>query len=178
MQKSLADYWWLVVIRGVIGIIFGLALVAYPFKTASVVALLIGLFMMIDGLILSISSFVQIKNNDKWWVLLIRGLFGIMVGLALFSWPGITIKVLFFLISIWLIFVGILMLVTAIAIRKESEMEWFVAANGIVSLFLGFFMYSSPELTFAFLGILVGIFKLISGVLTTAFGFKLHGLKN
>lgn len=177
MIKALAQYWWLIAARGILAVIFGLLAIAYPFKTATFVALVVGLFIMIDGIIQGITSLTQIKKDEHWWVLLFKGILGLMIGLAIFSWPGLTIKVLFFLVSIWMIFVGVLLLVMAFVVRKETEMEWFIAANGIISLFLGFFFYSSPEITFALMSIIIGLFALISGIITTALGIKLQSYK-
>lgn len=178
MVKSLVQAWWLVILRGVIAIIFGLALLAAPVKSSVVVTALVGLFILIDGVIVTITSLFSMKKNEKWWVLLLWGIIGILVGAAIFAYPGITLKILFFLFALWLLLIGILLLVTAIAVRKESEMEWFLAANGIVALILGVLFLGNPEVTFTILAVLIGLFALFSGILTTAFGFKLHGLKS
>ena len=178
MIQSLVKAWWLVVLRGVIAIIFGLALLASPVKNAVVITALMGLYILIDGVVVSISSLFTIKSNDHWWVLLLWGLVGILVGAAIFAYPGVTIKILFFLSALWLLLIGMLLLITAIIVRKESEMEWFLAANGIVALLLGILFLSNPQVSFTILAVLTGLFALFSGILTTAFGLKLHGLKS
>jgi len=178
MVKSLIQAWWLVILRGVVAIIFGLALLAAPVKSSVVITALVGLFILLDGVIVSISSLFTIKDNKHWWILLLWGLVGILVGAAIFAYPGITLKVLFFLFALWLLLIGILLLVTAIVVRKESEMEWFLAANGIVALILGVLFLGNPQVSFTIMAVLVGLFALFSGILTTAFGFKLHGLKS
>lgn len=177
MIKTLADLWWLVVIRGLVALIFGLGLIAYPIKTVLVVTVIVGLWLMIDGVISSIVSLFQIKKNEHWWVLLLKGIVGILVGAAIFSWPGITIKALFLLMTLWFLLMGILFIVTAIIIRKESEMEWLVAATGITSLILGVLLYGNPYASVVLFSVVVGLFALVSGITTTVFGIKLHGIK-
>ncbi len=178
MTKTLADYWWLIAIRGIIGLLFGLALIASPVKTVVVVTVLVGLWLMVDGVVTSIVSLFQIKKNDHWWLLLLRGIVGILLGVAIFSWPGITIQALFLLITIWLIVMGILMIVTAIIIRRESEMEWLIAATGITALILGALLYGNPYGSVVLFSVVIGLFALVSGITTTAFGIKLHGVKS
>jgi len=178
MHKSLTDYWWLVVLRGIIALIFGLALIAYPGKTATVVIALIGLYLLIEGIIVSISALFSIKKNDHWWVLLLRGILTLLVGVAIFSWPQATVAVLFFLFALWLLIMGIFFVVTAIIVRKETEMEWFLVAAGVVSLLMGVLLINNPYASFTIIAILTGIYAIVSGILITSFGFKLKSFKH
>lgn len=178
MHKTLIDSWWLIILRGIVTLLFGLILIASPVKTVTVVTALIGLLMLIEGILGSLMSFFTIGKTDKWWLLLLQGVFSILIGLAVFNYPGITVAVLFFLFSMWLIVIGIVMIVIAIIVRKETEIEWFLAGTGIVSLIIGILLINNPSSSFSIIAMLAGIYALISGTMITAFGFKLRSLQS
>lgn len=176
MHKSLTELWWLVLIRGLIALLFGLVLISSPVKTTVVVTALVGLYLLIEGIVTSIIGLLSIKKNDKWWLIILQGLFALLVGLAIFNYPGLTVALLLFLFALWLVIAGILLIITAIVVRKETEHEWLILGNGLVALLLGILVMNHPQATFAVVAVFVGIYALIAGILTTAFSFKLRGL--
>ncbi len=177
MYKDLTEHWWLVLLRGLIGLLFGLVLIASPVKTAVVVTALVGLYLLIEGIVVAIQGLMSMKKNDKWWLVFLQGLLALLVGIAIFSAPGMTVQFLLFLFALWLVVIGILSIITAIVIRKETEHEWLILGNGLVALLLGILVINHPSATFAFIALVVGIYAIVAGIMTTAFAFKLRSLK-
>ncbi|MFC1649711.1 HdeD family acid-resistance protein [Patescibacteria group bacterium] len=178
MLRTLSDHWWLVVLRGIVGLIFGIALIAWPAKTAVVVIALIGLLLLVDGIIMSVLALFSIRKNDHWWLILLQGALSLIIGVVIFNYPQATVAILFFLFALWLILMGIFMIVTAIIVRHETEMEWFVIASGVVSLILGVLVINNPYASFTLMAVLSGLYALVTGILMTSFGFKLKTVRN
>lgn len=174
--KAITDYWWLVVLRGVIGVMLGLAAIAMPLKTVGLLVLIVGLFLILDGAINIIVSLLSVKKNEHWWVLLLQGLLGLLIGLAVFSWPEATVKLLLFLFAVWLLAVGVSLIVTAILTRKENYGGWFLVVGGLLSLLFSILLFSNPAQTVSAVTIIVGIVVFVSGLMTTAFGLELRAL--
>ncbi|HSL70204.1 MAG TPA: DUF308 domain-containing protein, partial [Longimicrobiales bacterium] len=115
----LSQYWWLILLRGAIWILFGIALFAQPGITLVALTLLFGAFVLVDGIGNIVSAIGGRKQHEHWWVLLLVGLCGVGVGVLTFYSPGLTALALLFYIAIWAIATGLLAIVAAIRLRKE-----------------------------------------------------------
>ena len=84
MLKTLSHYWWLVVLRGVLAIIFGVLAFIWPDITIGALVLLFGIYALVDGISALASGIANRTDNRRWWVLLLEGLRG-MVGFLAFG---------------------------------------------------------------------------------------------
>ena len=175
MYKELVDKWWLLALKGVFALILGLILIAYPVKTQVVITWIIGLFALIEGLLVSLLAIINHKKFEHWGLLLIRGIFGILLGLVLFAWPGLSLAVILFLTSLWLLVVGIVLIFEAVSLRKEDVGEWLIAALGLILILFGIFIMSNPQLSLSILGVVMGLMMLLNGIINIALGFQLRG---
>lgn len=176
--KAITDYWWLVVLRGLLGVGLGLAAIAMPLKTVGLLVLIVGLFLILDGAINITVALLSVRKNEHWWVLLLQGLIGLLIGLAVFSWPEATTKLILFLLAIWLLVMGISLLVTALLTRKENYGGWFLVVGGLLSLLFAMVLMSNPAQTVAAITMIVGVVVFVSGMMTTAFGLELRALRS
>jgi uncharacterized membrane protein HdeD (DUF308 family) len=71
------NYWWLLAIRGLLAVLFGLAALVFPGLTLLVLVLLFGAFAVANGVMAVIISFQGRNVFPQWWLLLIEGLLGI-----------------------------------------------------------------------------------------------------
>src|SRR5690349_8723044 len=90
MLHTLADNWWLVLLRGIAGIVFGVLAFAWPALTLVTLVLLYGAYALVDGIVALAAAFSRHGSPlPRWWLILI-GLLGLAVGVMTFMWPGIT----------------------------------------------------------------------------------------
>jgi len=138
LLRALAANWWLLLLRGIAAIAFGLLSVVWPGITLLTLTFLWGTYATSDG-IFALGAGVSGKGDEiapRWWLALI-GLTGMFVGLLTFVWPGITAQVLLVFIASWAILTGLLHSWGAIQLRKEIEVEWMLALSGLLSATLG-----------------------------------------
>jgi uncharacterized membrane protein HdeD (DUF308 family) len=171
--RDMSASWWVVTLRGVVLALIGIAFLAWPGKSLMIITLLLGLMILLDGVLAAISGIISIGKDKHWWVTLIQGGLGIAIGLAILSWPGITLQLIFFLVAIWIIINGILFMVFAIASRKEHYGNWNLTVLGIVALVFGLVIMANPVESVQILMILVGIYAIISGIMNIALGLDL-----
>ena len=96
---TLTRNWWVVLIRGVAGVLFGIATFFAPGVSLAVLVLLFGAYALIDG-VLAVTSAVRRRGvSDRWWMLLVEGLVGIAAGIVTLVWPGITALALLYVIA-------------------------------------------------------------------------------
>src|SRR5262249_34692901 len=128
----LARNWWLVALRGVAGIIFGILAFVMPGITLATLILLFGIYALADG-VLDVIAAVRggRRQEERWWALLIEGLVSIAAGVVALARPGLTAVVLLYLIAAWAIVTGVFELVAAFRLRHRITGEiWLVLSGG------------------------------------------------
>lgn len=173
---TLSRNWWLVVLRGVLGIAFGIITVVAPAISLTALVLLFGAYAFADG-VLAIATAVRRRvTTERWWILLLEGLVGIGAGLVTLFLPGITALVLLYIIAGWAVATGILELVAAVRLRKAIKHEWLLAIGGIASIAFGVLIALFPGAGALALVIWIGAYAFVFGTLLVALGFRLRGL--
>lgn len=177
MFITLSKNWWIFVVRGLFAIIFGLLALIWPSLTLFALVLFFGAYVLADGVFQVYSAISRREDFDRWWLLLLEGLFGIIFGILTFAWPGITSFVLLILIASWAFITGLLEIAAAIQLRKEIENEWLLAFSGIISIALGFLMIIWPATSALAFAFMVGIYAVMFGVALIVLGFRLKNWK-
>ncbi len=168
---ALARNWWIIMLRGVAAVVFGLLAFVWPVITLFVLILMYGTFALFDG-VLSIAAAVR-GGGARWWLLLV-GLLGIVVGAVTLAWPGVTGFVLLLFIAGWSIASGILQIVGGVRLRKEIANEWFLIASGVLSVLFGLLLAAFPGAGALGLVLAIGAFAVVYGVLLIGFSLRLR----
>ena len=172
----LARNWWLVALRGLAGVLFGLMTLIAPELSLAALVIVFGAYALVDGVLAIVSAVRRRGETKQWWGLVLEGVAGIAAGVITLLWPGITALALLYLVAAWAVVTGILEIVTAIRLRKAIEGEWLLALSGIASLGLGVLLALFPGPGALALVIWIGAFALVSGALFLALGLRLRRL--
>ena len=132
MVTRLTRKWWLLALRGMVAVLFGWAALVWPGATLTVLGLLFGAYALVDGLLALIVSRLDRHEFDHGWVLLLKGLAGIAIGVLTFLWPSVTAQALVYLIAAWAILTGALEVVAAIDLRNVVEGERRLAWGNLI----------------------------------------------
>lgn len=173
MLDDLARNWWLILLRGICAIIFGLLTFFWPGLTLITLILLYGVFALFDGGLAIGAAIMGGSPSPRWWLALV-GVLGIAAGAVTLTWPGLTGLVLLFFIAGWAIAAGAFQIVGAIRLRKEIADEWLLIGSGALSVLFGalILMFPGPgALGFAFA---IGLFAVLYGTLLVGFALRLR----
>lgn len=173
LLHALARNWWLLLLRGLAAICFGILALAWPGLTLFTLILFYGAFVLVDGVISIFAAIGGGAPAPRWWLALV-GVLGIAAGVVTFLWPGMTALVLLFVIAGWAIAIGVAEIVGAIRLRKEIDNEWFLILGGIVSVLFGLAVLFNPGGGALALVWLIGIYAIFVGVLYTGLAFRLR----
>jgi uncharacterized membrane protein HdeD (DUF308 family) len=173
MLHALADNWWLILLKGICAIIFGLLALAWPGVTVITLVLLYGAFALVEGVLALVAAVRGDAPAPRWWLAVV-GLIGIIAGALTFLWPGITALVLLFLIAAWAIATGIMEIVGAIKLRKEIDDEWLLIAAGVLSVLFGVVLIVQPQVGAVALVAVIAAYAILYGILLSWFAFRLH----
>jgi uncharacterized membrane protein HdeD (DUF308 family) len=120
----------------------------------------------------------QPQQSSIWWVFLLQGFAGIILGLMLLTEPGATIVVLTTVLGFYWLVMGLLALVQ-VFVDRSTPWIWSLL-TGIVGILAGLFVLRHPlvaALTVpTVLVIILGIQGLVMGVLEIIGGFKGGGI--
>ena len=168
----LSRNWWLLLLRGIAAIAFGILTWIYPGLTVAVLVLLFGAYCLVDGVLGVWSAITGRKEHDDWWILLLVGLLGIGVGILTFMAPGLTAIGLLFYIAVWAIATGVLEIIAAIRLRKQIEGEWMLILGGIVSVIFGVLLMAQPGAGADAVVWLIAAYAVLFGILLVILAFK------
>jgi uncharacterized membrane protein HdeD (DUF308 family) len=175
MVASLARNWWLLAIRGIAAILFGLAALIWPGPTLTVLVLLFGAYALVDGVFGLVAGIRRAAGGEgRWGWLVVEGLLGIAAGIAAFVWPGLTALVLLYLIAAWAILTGVFELVSAIRLRQEITGEVWLALGGLASIVFGILLLVYPSAGALAVVWIIGVYGILFGVLLLGLAFRLR----
>lgn len=166
--------WWLVALRGVIAIIFGLLAFFYPGVTLVVLLAFFGAYMFVDGIFALVQAIRFRHQRQQWPSLLLEGILGIVAGLITYFYPGITALVWVFTIAAWAIVTGGLEIYAAIKLRQYVPGEIFLAISGIVSILLGIGFAILPRAGLLAAIWITGAYAIIFGLMLLSLAFRLR----
>lgn len=174
MKETIAKNWWALVIRGFLGIGFGLITFFWPGITLASLVILFAAYALVDGVMAIVAAVRSLKSHERWGALLLEGIAGLAAGVLTMAWPAITALWLIYLIAAWAIITGIFEIVAAVKLRKEIEGEWLLALTGIASVIFGVLIMVSPLAGALVIAIWIGAYAFIFGVMLVALGFRLR----
>jgi uncharacterized membrane protein HdeD (DUF308 family) len=155
--------WKWVMSRGVLSILFGVTAIAVPEISLIALVALYAAFAIIDGGILLKSAFSG-RLSDKRW-LAIAGVTGIAASFGVILYPVVAVTVLVVLIALWAVLHGIFELAASVELHTRSHAEWWLALDGILSLFFGLLLLLRPEQAVTVVALVFGVFALAHGIL-------------
>ncbi len=179
IEKRLASIlnrsWWLLLLRGLVAIAFGVLTWLQPGISLAALVLLFGAYSMADGILGCWTAIAGRNEHEDWWVLLLGGLLGIGIGILTFLAPGLTALALLFYIAIWAIATGVLEIVAAIRLRREIQGEWWLILAGLASVAFGVLLVAQPGAGALSVLWLIASYAIVFGVLLVILAFKVRG---
>jgi len=169
---ALMHSWWILGLRGLIAVLFGIFALVWPGITLLGLIALFAIYAVLVGVIAIIGAIRNIRHASgpraaDWWLLLALGVLGVVAGVVSTMRPAITVLMLVLVIGINAVLTGVLDLVAVARLRRQALREgtglW--ALGALVSIIFGMIVIAAPELGALTLVWMVGIYALIAGVL-------------
>jgi len=134
----LAENWWLLLLRGLAAIGFGIIAFLWPGITLVALTYLWGAYAIVDGVVAIWAAF-NLSGSDsgpRWWLGL-TGVIGILAGIVAFAYTGMTALVLLVFIAVWAIIIGLLQLYAAMRLWEVIDNGWWLIFGGLISIAFG-----------------------------------------
>lgn len=173
MNDMLANNWWVVALRGVVAILFGIAAFAMPLVTMLSLVAVFAAFSFVDGLFGIIAAVRGARRGERWVWLLLNGILGIAAGAVAILWPGITVLAFVILVAVWALISGTFMLISAFRLKIDHGRVW-LAIGGIASIVFGILLVISPLIGALVLTFWTGAHALVLGGTLLILAYKLR----
>jgi uncharacterized membrane protein HdeD (DUF308 family) len=176
MSEVLSDSWWAVGLRGILGILFGLICLLTPGLAVEVFVILFAAYMLVDGVFAIAAGIKAARNGERWGLLILEGIVDLAAGLVAVLWPAITLVALIWIIAVWAIVSGALMLGAAFTLNLDHG-RWWLALGGIASIIFGILLVIEPLIGAVVLTMWIGAYALVFGIFLLILAFQLHSKK-
>jgi uncharacterized membrane protein HdeD (DUF308 family) len=173
MSEVLAQRWWAVGLRGILAIIFGLICLLTPGIAVGAFVIVFAAYMFVDGVFAIISGIRAARSGESWGLLILEGVVDLGAGVVAILWPAITLVALVWIVAIWAILSGALMLAAAFSLNLDYG-RWWLALGGIASIIFGILLIIEPLIGAVVLTLWIGAYAVVFGVLLLVLGFQLN----
>ncbi|HWZ59856.1 MAG TPA: DUF308 domain-containing protein [Gemmatimonadaceae bacterium] len=173
-RPVLSRFGWFLILRGVIGALFGLLALSRPTVTLGVVIAFFGAFVLADGIAGIVFALLAPRERMQIWPFLLNGIVGILVGIAALVAPLATTKPLQTLFAVWAFVTGVFEMVQAIRLRRVISGEWMLYLTGLMSILAGVVLLVWPRAGVGAIITFFGYFALLFGLLQIALGIRVR----
>jgi uncharacterized membrane protein HdeD (DUF308 family) len=170
---DLSPMWWLLGLIGAASVVAGVILVAKPSNSLKVLAVVFGIFIVLDGIVELISSIAGNVQNRG--LAAIVGVLSLIVGIVLIRHPTNSVNLIGILIGLWLVAAGVVRFLRAIMLAGHRLLGLCLAVLEIV---VGIVIVANPHIGYGTLAIIGGIWLILSGVGTLVLAFVIRAARD
>lgn len=173
LVKNIRDHWWVLLLRGIVGIVFGVLFIYYPGQSLVALIYVFGAYAIVDGVFAAIQALRLGVHNDRWWPLLFEAIVGIAVGIVFFRFTGLSAVAVAFTIAVWAIATGIFEIVAAFRFEGGGGAPWLLGLGGVLSIIVGILFAIAPVPALLAYVWVLGIYAIIFGIAMIVWSFRL-----
>jgi uncharacterized membrane protein HdeD (DUF308 family) len=156
-SERLGDLWRAFLLRGVLAAMLGICALIWPTTSIAILARLVGLFFVIDG----VTGLIATLRGSERGSTLLQAVIGLAIGLALLFWPGASARILLLAFGVWALVTGVSMIVRARRVGVLDELRSAMTWTGIILVVLGIVLLLWPGAGAGALAWVIGIGALL-----------------
>ncbi|MBU3702205.1 MAG: hypothetical protein FGM58_09200 [Acidimicrobiia bacterium] len=158
---------------GLLSLIAGIVLVAWPDRSVVVVARIIGVLFIVTGFGQAAEALTTHRKGSYWGLLLLRGLINLGIGVALLFIPEKSTNVVVWLIALDFLITGVLALIVTFIIPKGMG-RGSMLIQGLIGVVLAFVIWGiGADQVKDIAAVVIGIVLILLGLLFLAAGWQL-----
>jgi len=166
--------WIFAIIRGVLGILFGLIALFAPIATALVLAIVIGIYALVDG-VFDIVEAIRHRGSSSMVFRIVLGVVSILFGIVVLIWPGMSLGILVIMVGIWAIIIGVLQIVSSVGHRAVPNSGWvWGIVGGALAILFGVLVLVWPGTGLVTIIWIIGIWAIVWGIVLIVLGVQLR----
>jgi uncharacterized membrane protein HdeD (DUF308 family) len=169
MFQAMKKYWWLILLRGIVAVLFGIYTLVYPGISATAMVLAFGIFAVVSGAITLGMALSSRGNSDDRVMLGVQGVVQALFGVLVLAWPGISMLALLWAIIIFAFAGGVVEIVAAL-----QDRDVWLGLSGLISVLFGIYAFRFPAEGALALVSAIGIYAIGVGVMLIIGSFQVR----
>lgn len=165
----LPDVFRMMMVRGAVAVVFGVLALVWPAVTVLALALLFGIYALVNG-ISTITAAIRDDGLFHRWLVALSGVLSVAAGVIALFWPGITVLALTLVVGVWALATGISEIVAAVRLRRVLDHKAYLVITGILSVIAGVLLVWHPLAGALGIAIVVGTYAVLYGLLMIGLG--------
>lgn len=175
MSETVLSHWWMLALRGVLAVGFGVLALAWPAITLITLAALFGAFALLAGASWTFGAVANRRHDERWWLLLLFGVASMAAGVLAVVNPALTILALVLVMGANALVSGVIDIAVAVRVRRYIKGEWLLAANGVIAMVFGVIVLLFPAGAGALaLAWMAGLYALLTGALLLVLAWQVR----
>lgn len=168
--------WWVFLIGGIAAVVFGILAFINPGIALFVLSMFFAAYVLVDG---AVNIWGSITNRDKdgWWMLLLLGIVGVVVGGYALLVPPVSMFAFVYVVAFFALFLGLSSLYIGWKVRKQVSTEWVLYLSGALSVLFAALIVFNPAVGGISVVYLIGTWAIFIGTLRIIFAFKARKMR-
>ncbi|HEY6812029.1 MAG TPA: DUF308 domain-containing protein, partial [Propionibacteriaceae bacterium] len=155
-------------------IIFGLIALFAPIATAVVLAIVIGVWAIVDG-VFDIVEAIRHRGSSSMGLRIVLGAVSILFGILVLVWPGMSLGILVIFVGIWAIIIGVLQIMASVRHRAVPNSGWvWGIIGGALAILFGILVLIRPGAGLVSIIWIIGIWAIVWGITLIVLGVQLR----
>lgn len=172
VKHYLHDVWWMLLLRGLALVLFGVVAVVWPGITLFVLALAFAIWLLVAGVVDVVQGLGAVGKQRLWFLTVLMGVLELGVAVYALRGPALTLKTFIVLAGLALVVKGVLEVVAAFEDTHDPGLRMLMIVVGAVAVVAGIVVLRYPATSLDFVWAL-GVYALIAGPITVALGLSL-----
>lgn len=172
MIEAVTSRWWLFLAQGVAMLILAAVGVTQP----GTIIQIIGAYLVIDGALKLVGAFTNKKEDSSRLMNIIAGVIGVIVGIYAFTNPAGAAIIVTYLIAIWVIILGIMLVIWGVQLRDRLSEYWLLIILGVLSIIFGILVFNNFLAGMLTLAWLFVAYMIVGGILAIVLSFRIKAL--
>jgi uncharacterized membrane protein HdeD (DUF308 family) len=166
MQIRLFKTWWLMTLKGILAIGFGIfVFIRHDPLIRSSLAVTFGIIVIASGAMICTGAFLHRKINPRWRWWLIESAIDMLIG-AIFVFNSHLAKAFFlFFLALWAFIIGLIQIMTSFRMINYMENWWTMLITGIFSILFAILVFINPFYDQYNLSSIIGVSCVIFGLI-------------
>jgi len=171
LENWLTLRWTTLLVRGAVGVVFGVVAIAWPDETVTVLVVLWGCWALLDGLV-TIGSAADLRGSRAMVPVIIVGVLALVAAFFALTRPGLAATTLTWFLGVWLVIRGVSEIVGAVGVSGPGR--WVLVLSGVVDGILGVLFMANPGQAVLSIASVLGLFALVWGLIILAVAFAVR----
>lgn len=163
-QKELSQIKAYIVLRGILLVLVALLFIFFPTTSIEIAILIIGSFIILDGIISGIGGFFYDIPGAAKILNLIFSVVSVILGIIVIANPGLTAITLLYFFAAWAIISGVFSILTTFFVKEGFKRESLTILGGLISIVLGVVLFYRPLGGIFAISYLMGFYLLFVGI--------------